>query len=454
MSVRLQDLKIGEQTLPSQKFYSVHKNSLQQSLSNLFSKAGIELKDNTPFEVKFGGKQPVLRLNGKVTLLGDDETRNAQRVVRYYQNIGQLKKEEEACPIIHRATRKTVKEMRKAKIPGASGKAISGMHVTEDTLGLIRNAIYSIAPDGSFADRLGDQLGYYTGLFSAFFAFKEIEQGMSEYKRAMFIGDEEGKRRAQLRFFRGGLVSTGSAAYLAHKLWEPALSASASLGLTVASQVCFGFGSLVNVGTSALGALRCYRFNERLNEYLFNPNLTEEQRLSGALEFLKDEISVTADEKEEILAKINPSLPAEERTQILIEEIAKLTELKVKHLKRRTSNQSLLMILKHVDPILVKLKNPATAIEGMQEAAVLLTKLQMENKTKFNLHSLSIVAGLLGLIGMLLFILVPFAALPFIFYGIAGTIYLGTSIYTAVGIFQKKQLEIEDDGEQVALSSR
>jgi hypothetical protein len=236
------------------------------------------------------------------------------------------------------------------------------------------------------------------------------------------------------------LVSAGSLGYLGGKFCETlSVSGPASAALGV-SNVLFGVGSLLAVGTSLLGAVRCERFNHRLNEYLENPKLTEVQKMQGALRFLKDSICVTVEEMREIEEQINrkyPHLSAEKKEQLIQQKLADFSEVKVKYLKRRTSNKSLRLILNHADELLGKLSNKETCIEGIKECTVFFNSIRQENRIKLSLYMLGLIASILSFVGMLIMSFTSATILPFVLFGIAGTIYLAISIYTIGGMFIK-----------------
>lgn len=449
LSIKLSGLGAGTNILPNQEIYSVHKDRIQQYLSSFFSKQGVQgERQEIPFELHLENEGPVLYMGGrKVALQEPSKLKSVERVVQYYQHTGQLARKPGDDSFVKPGLQKTVKAMCDASIPGANGQVISGMHITEDTLGLVRSMIYAASPLGT-ADPIGTHLGYYTGVLGAFFAFRELDLGRTEYNRAKLIGDAEGERRSKARMLSGAVISAASAAHLTEKFLEPVLAASVSTCMSLAAGALFGLGSFLNLGLSSLGALRCHRFNGRLNEYLDNPLLSEEQRMSGALQFLKDQMCVTVEERDALVCKIDQAHPdwtPEQKAASLTKEIQDRIEVKVKYMKRRTSNTSLHLILTQADSILAKIHDPKNAAEGIKEASILLHKVQSENKTKLLLYALSIVAALLGLLGMLLFIFFPpLATLPFILYGIAGTIYLGITIYTAIGVFKRRGIEAKD----------
>jgi hypothetical protein len=215
----------------------------------------------------------------------------------------------------------------------------------------------------------------------------------------------------------------------------------AASGLLGAANVLFGLGSLLAMSAASLGALRCHRFNNRLNLYLENPNLTHVEKFRGALQYLKDAVSVTPEERKQMQSEIeknHPDWSLEQKEKLLHQKIVDLTEVKVKYLKRRTSNKSLRLILTQANTLLEKLSHPETQAEGIKETAVILHKIQKENRVKMALFIAGFIAALISFSAMLTMTFLSAGALPFVLYGIAGTIYLAISIYNITGMLAKK----------------
>jgi hypothetical protein len=447
LSIQLKGLGLASQYLDSQKILPIHKEKLETCLSKIF-------KEQLPFQsasyqIQFKNNQPVLQLNGKeVGGTKGSELKRIRRVVRYYQNVGLLPcrdPEPSEQANLSAKTKSSVKAINNASLPGANGNILAGMRLADDTLSLARNILFAIPAIGR-KDPIVNHLGYYAGIFWSFFSIREFDEGITEYKRSTQIRDAEGERRATARLLSGGLVSTGSLAYLAGKFCDTYASAGLAAAVLGVSNILFGVGSILAIGASSLGAIRCKRFNQRLNEYLENESLSEAQKLMGVVRFLKESLMVTAEEKADLIAEIEEKFPnstKEEKEALLDQKLNDLTEVKVKYMKRRTSNKSLLLILSNADAILAKLANPETCAEGMRDAAILIHSVQMENRLKLNLYILGLIASILSFIGMIVMFFMTAGSLPFILYGIAGTMYLGLTSYTIAGNFLKKEADLK-----------
>jgi len=449
LSVQLDRLNVGSRSLDSQQIFSGHKAYAEKNLSKIFSKCVCpENAQKIPFRLSLGEGNATLRLGDqKIDLPKSSELKRIRRILRFHQHTGQFPRNamspsDEA--LRQKLTRKTIGAVNLANIPGANGQLLAGMRIAEETLTLSRNILYAIPGVGP-GNPLVNHLGYYAGMFWSFFAFRELDGGWSEYKRSDLISDPEGLRRSKARLLSGAICTSASLTYLVGRVCDTvAATAASSIALHTASSL-FGIGSCLAMGSSFLGGMRCARFNKRLNEYLDHPNLTLVERLQGALRFLKDEISVTAEERIDLIQEIeekHPDWSAEQKEKLLQQKMADLTEVKVKYMKRRTSNRSLYLILTQVEGLLAKLASPETRAEGVKEATILLHTIQKENKTKMALYVLGFLAAMVSFIAMLTVTVMSAGVIPFVLYGVSGTIYLATTIYTTAGKLVKTRPQL------------
>jgi hypothetical protein len=253
-------------------------------------------------------------------------------------------------------------------------------------------------------------------------------------------------------------VSAASIVYLTGRVCDSLELATVATGALEAAGGLFAIGTALSSALSYLGWTRCHTFNERLNEYLENRQLSEVQRLQGALRFLKGKISATPEEIDEIKANIekeHPGLGVSEKEELLKQALTHLAERKVKYLKRRTSNKSLVLIQNQLDSILAKLADEKKRPEGIKEAALLIHKIQNENRIKMGLFVLRLIASLISLAAFLMITFATLGIAPFILYGVAGAIFLGMRIYTSAGLFMKKgpKVDTASNPDGVALES-
>ncbi len=456
LAIQLNRFSFGESQLSASEIYPLHKERTEECLAKIFDTHGSEVsKKEFPLHLQLRPGKPTLLVNkvNQISLKKSPELKKIDQTVRYYQRTGLLPRTsltaaEERERIA--STRKSVKAVNEASIPGANGNMLAGMRFADDTLSLTRNIMYAIPIFGP-NDPIANHLGYYAGIFWTFFALREIDDGFIEYQRSRVIGDGEGKRRAGSRILSGSLMTTASLAYLGGKISKSFFSTPVASGLLGASNVLFGVGSLLAMGISLLGAVRCNRFQTRLGEYLDNPALSKQQKMRGAVQFLKDSITVTPEEKADIAAQIeqkHPDWTQEQKERLLNQKMSDLTEVKVKYLKRRTSNKSLRFILEMADPILEKLNQPNYIAEGMRDATILIHTIQKENKIKMGLYVLGFTAALISFIAMAILVFGSGGTLPFMLYGVAGAIYLAITVYSIAGMLLKR----DDDTKLIELS--
>lgn len=462
LSISLDRLSLGSNTLRADQIYAPHKENIERCLSKIFHERCSPTSDASSLKLKLQLDKPVFEYNGKtIPLEKCTELKRIQRIIRYYQHTGELPKEKMDLSLeaeMHSESKTSIQAVHDASIPGTNGQLLAGMRIADDTLSLTRHMLVALT-DISPKDPIISRLGYYAGSLWTFFGLRELDNGLTEFKRSKVIGDDEGLRRSEARILSGGIISSASIGYLMGEVCHSYLSETASNAFLGVSNVLFGVGSCLAMGMSLLGAIRCDRFNQRLNEYHNNPNLSEKERLKAALKFLKECISVTQEERNALIQEIekkHPDWPEEKKVSLLNQKLKDLTETKVKYMKRRTSTRSLQLVLNHADDILKKLEDPKTLVEGITRATDLINTIQKESRVKQSLYTLGFVAALVSFIAMLMVTFSTLGVVPFMLYGISGTIYLLITIYTVVGMVFKKdpkkeKIEVDSMDEMLPL---
>ena len=338
-------------------------------------------------------------------------SKQAQRALQLYKDA-EPRSREPMSPV----TKSVTELVAKKHLPGLQNQVLSALQVGDDALTFIRSVLHEI-PTVDKDHHLVNHLGYYTGILGAFFAVKTLDGGVVSYQRSTLIGDGEGQRRAGVRVLSGGIGTVGAIAYLIGRVCDTMSSQIAMAAAFEAAQVLFVVGSAIGVGAAALGALRCYRFNERLNEYLNHPKLPYVAKLRGAVQFLKDAVSVTPEE--------GKGLTEQQKKD--------LTETKIKYLKRRTSNQSLALITEYADQILQDLDSTKDVARGVKRAERLLHIVQTQNKMKMALYILGGIAALMTLAALLIGTLLTASVLAPALGIAASALYLAVTLYIAMG---------------------
>lgn len=455
----LDRLGIGEQQLRFGEMLPEHRTRVESTLSrHLLNRKPVNeflssVGNKVNFDFNIGWRGTAVRVAGQSPHLFASERRDFKalrkigRVAQFYQHTGRLaRKGEEPAGTEqrNRIAAGAVKAMTTAQVPGANGKILTLSSISENTLSLARDVMRSIPTIGP-NHPLPHNLAFPAGIIWSGFAVREVKGGWNDYKRAETIGDGEGRRRAVGRMTTGSLGAAGSAVFLAGKAALSAgAAASAITVLSFTADITFGIGSVVGMGLSSLGIYRCVTFKNRLDEYYKNPKLTKEEQIQGTLEFLRDLLAVTPEERTELAEKIaeeNPSMGPQERGELLEQKLMNLAETKVKFLKRRTSNKSLQLILTQVEPLLLQLKDPATKAKAMIEAEVFIQSIRKETNWKMALYITGLVASIISLVGVILSNVVSLGTAPFIIMGIASTIFLLITAYNFILQLMKKESE-------------
>lgn len=468
LNVRVKQLSFDSQALPAAKMLPRHQKVLQESLAAIARAHFPSLKaEGGSFEVRLdSSKKPLFSVNGQaVELPFSPQIKRVNRIIRFYQDIGHLPRQQ----LVESGEREEVSQtfiekVSAARVPGTNANLWAGVRVADDTLSIYRKILaYRFGPNDPFAS----QLGYYAGSLWSLLFVKEIMDGQEEYRRAQLIGDSEGGRRAHAKLLSGGILTVGSLSYLSGKIVDEVLSVSTGAHLLTGSNLLFGVGALLGAAASSLGAYRCANFRKRLDEYLETPGLSDEQKYRGAVQFLKDSLVVSIEELAEIeetvsqlseedkeaLAKQNlkdeieldfPALGKEEKLSLLnqrlaglqdktaraiSEKIKHLTEAKIKYMKRRTSSQSLTLILRQADDILAKLNDENLRAEGIAEAKELIKVVRKDNWSKMILYALGALSSILSFVGILSLSLTSGVIFPYVLMGIGSGLCVALWFY-------------------------
>ncbi len=291
----------------------------------------------------------------------------------------------------------------------------------------IASAIPHIGPTNHMVGHTGpvcSSIGLFLGV-------NDIHSGYTDYQKALTIQDSEGKGRAVGRLLCGSVSATGSSLVLGGKIVCSAGIAGGTALMVVAERL-FGLGSAIAMGIAGVGLVRCHRFYSKLNGPVKENSVSESLRCFDALEYLKNSLGVSVKERGEIVQKIqleHPDSSVEAKEEMVVRKIFDQTEVKMKHLKRRSSQKALFMILDRVEPILAKLLDPKQKEVGIVEARQLLDDLKKETRKKVLLYVIVLIAAMIGLAGFIAACFLTAGSLPFILSGTSTAIYLGLLIH-------------------------
>ncbi len=459
-TISIHTFGVGADRIDASQMFGCHRKRVESSLStHLLGNRSVQryfegAGPKSRFDFTIGSRGTCVEAGGAKPQffdLGDKGNRrllkNGRRTVQFYQHTGMLPRKPISPRFAaqrERVTRTAVDAMRQAAIPGAKERALVLTTISENTLSLTRDVIRSV-PEFGPDHALAHNLAFPAGAIWAGFAVREVKGGYQDYKRAVEIGDKEGKNRAAGRLSTGTLGMFGSGFFLAGKTASTTGAAALAAGtLSLIGDVCFGVGSVVGMGLSSLGIYRCCTFKKRLNEYFENPQLTKEQQVRGSLEFLRDLLVITPEERLDLIQKIDeehPKASPEEKAELLKKGMADLTEVKVKYLKRRTSNKSLELILTKAEPLLAKLQNPETKEEAIREGEELIRSVKKETNWKMALYTIGLIASIISFVAVIIADVFSLGTIPFIISGVASVIFLMLTAYNFTLQLMKKEPE-------------
>lgn len=276
-----------------------------------------------------------------------------------------------------------------------SGMAVRGLQIARH----LANALPTLGP----ASPIASQLSGATSSVWFFLGVNEVKNGLSDYKKAALITDEEGKGNARGRVLSGTILTEGALVGLAGKAVEwGGVSSAAGAGLSFASTQIFGVGSLIGFCIAGLGLYRSLKFRASLME----PS-------EKVIEFLKNSITVTDEEATKIIAEAETlTLSPSEKSAWVERKLFEKTEVKMLALRRRTSQKTLNMILEH-------LSNPT--LEGREK---LIETVKKENQKTAILYAVALVAAAIGVAALIAGTFFTAGILPFVLYGVSAGIYL------------------------------
>lgn len=411
------------------------KEKLQSSINTQFftderviqevGRSGIEGVVRMSFcgrEIELSGEGKTVRLEQTAPV-----EKRVKKIIQYAKHTGIAASEPRLSA---RSSRKTVHELSKRSGPTSFKHVCTAADFANDAISLGRNT-YTSVNRGS-PSLISKQLGIATAGLGLLLAAKDWRDGEVEKKQAEKIKDGEGVRRAKAKILGMKTAVVGSALFLLDKSLRLNSGGAAQLGASVCSHLSaftFGVGSVIGIGMGGLGIRRCANFQESLDEYLENPELSQEAKIQGAIRFLRDAAVVTFEERNELVEQIEQECPdasSEEKETLLQEKLTHLSEVKVKWIKRRTSMRAVRNILHHADSILAKFDSPLPQVrkEGGVEANLLLDRVRGESRKKQLLYGISVIASLIGLAGLITGTIFTLGALPFILYAISGGIYV------------------------------
>jgi len=245
-----------------------------------------------------------------------------------------------------------------------------------------------------------DWLGYLVGSFG-------VINGIENIKDARKINDREGKYDGVHKIIRNTLAIVGGSIDWIGKAIKTVGHVVIKLALSIIATSVFLFVTLYALARFVYFDIKAIHFKKKLNEYLKNDKLTDEEKKIGALNFLKDKLMVNKKKSFKILKKIrkqNPNLTDEKVNKIFQEEITKLIQTKVKRFERRVGSNIASLIQKNVKQIL---KDPSNDL-NMENINKIFKKVLYKNSVMIHENTLFSLAIALQGIEFILFMVIGF----------------------------------------------
>lgn len=350
----------------------------------------------------------------------------------------------------HPLRKKSREAIRKAK-EGSKitplGHVATSVDVAAGVYSVVRQGMSARFLEGGPAFRLN-----CAGFGSAFFWTAgygyEFYNGWKDRKRFEQVGDLEGTRRAYANMFSGATGVTASLMYAAGKGVETAIDpmCAAAWGITYASTVFFGAGAIASMGISGAGIYRCRTFRNDLDKYAEHPSLPEHEKLAGAIRFLRSKLIVTDGEivkmKRELGFPVKGDLTPEQQV-VFDEKFEKATQVKINEMKRRSSVNSMMRILRDSEAILSDLQSPNTRAKAVQAAQELIESVKSDSRKKELLHWITLLATVIFFIGYVAGCFLSAGILPALCFAIASGILLATTLYRLYKRYSDRHLQID-----------
>jgi hypothetical protein len=341
-------------------------------------------------------------------------------------------------PLVEDLAHKTLNRVRQPEGNNLSEKTVLALNATDLGASFSRHVLELIPSIGPKHTAVTGLCGLSSSIGLVVGSAVLVGNGIADLNKSQKIGDAEGARRAGAQIASGAILTNGSALSLAHSLSAPAL-----LGLGIAADVFYGLGSILTLGISGWSVYRETLLRSRIKGLMENKNLNEKERVVKTLEFLKEKLTPTAEEKEAIRNDVEKRHPDWDSSRTLAEvdrKIANLAEVKARYFKRRTNQKTTERLLQELDQHLWQLRGPGAKearpggdkvgeVRALAAAKTLIGKVQGQSLKNLLIDALIGVASLIALLGVIVGNFLSLGALSFALYGISSAIALALFLY-------------------------
>ncbi len=265
-------------------------------------------------------------------------------------------------------------------------------------------------------------------LASTYMTYSSVE----EYQHKKELGDKEGIQDAKAHLVEGGTLLGGTLLFTRGGIINELGPLAVGAGLEAVSGFFFGAAGIIGLTMGVRNIMRCNRFSDRIDAFMQNETLTEEQKVVGTLNLLRDQVMLSDNETKKLIEEVSSqtSLTQEERQALLEKKARNLMTTKISRLSRRAGSKSLKRILHEVDDILIRLDDPNQKVEALEQAKSLISDVKKENRKRKILYGIMLFASILSIAAFIITTVFSAFTLPFILGLVAASITLLLNLYS------------------------
>lgn len=246
--------------------------------------------------------------------------------------------------------------------------------------------------------------------------------------------DREGSVEAKLQkgesFFLGaGSISWGGALINYESLDH--MDSPITDWLNIGSYLFWCLGYTAGIGKNAYFLWENRSFRNELNQLFKNDNPLQE-RAKETLYFLKDQISITNDDFQEISTEAkaeNPTVSKDELQKIIENKATAKLESKIAHFKRKVGADAAKQIIDNIDSLISKMES-TTPEEALQEAVDLIQLVKDKNSELRDSARSAIAVNFVAFAVSLALAIITFGSFHLITIGIPALVILLTYFLT------------------------
>jgi hypothetical protein len=295
---------------------------------------------------------------------------------KYFLNIGVINKK----IVITKADEKILKEAEVEKVK----KQILEKIKTGDT----EYSLYAIfaLEVNTFVDKASRSVGVIRELVPASvtdacgyaFGGYGIYDGQQIIKNSNEIDDKEGMRDGVNKIARNVITIIGSFLKFLAGAIKSIKNSSSKFLMNLCGDILFVLVSIYLEFKYLYLYFAALKFKRKLNAYLENGNLSEQERIKSALKYLKTKVSISQEESLKFVKKMRlqyPTLSDYKIKKLAERAIAKKLLTKEKRFERRVDIDEISLIQNNADKILADLSDP----KNMMMAKKIIEKVKYKN---------------------------------------------------------------------------